>query len=109
MPVKAPPPAVVVAGPSWAGFYIGGGFGREQRKTRQGSVTVFATNGANPGPDATDTNSLDQTQHGSSGHILGGWLWQYNRVIFGVEGDYVFGGRSGKDGPRYLVPVLLCR
>ena len=54
-------PAPVIALPNWAGFYIGGGFGREQRKTRQGSVTVFGTNGADPGPDARDTNSLDQT------------------------------------------------
>ncbi len=56
------------------------------------------------GPTPRTPTASIKLSTGSSGHILGGWLWQYDRVIFGVEGDYVFGGRSGKDGPRYLVP-----
>ena len=51
------------------------------------------------------TRTLDQEQFTSAGHILGGWLWQYNRFIAGVEGDYYFGGQTSKD-PRYLVPAL---
>ena len=103
LPVKAPPPAPVVAGPSWAGFYIGGGVSREQRKTSQGSVTVTAVPVPAPPLNPSFTRSLDLEQFASAGHVLGGWLWQYNRIIFGIEGDYYFGGRTSKD-PRYLVP-----
>ena len=103
LPVKAPPPAPVVAGPSWAGFYIGAGVSRERRKTTQGDVLVTSV----PVPLAplspTLTRDLTLDQFASAGHVLGGFLWQYNRIIVGLEGDYYFGGRTSKD-PRYLVP-----
>jgi opacity protein-like surface antigen len=98
VPMKAPVP--VVAAPSWAGFYFGGGVSREQRKTTQGGATVVSTNGTTTN---TDVRSLDLEQFASAGHVLGGWLWQYGRFIAGLEGDYYFGGRTSKD-PRYLVP-----
>ena len=101
LPVKAPLPAPIVVGPSWAGFYFGGGVSREQRKTTQGDVLV--TSSPTPSVNPTMTRDLTLQQYASAGHILGGWLFQYDRIIVGVEGDYYFGGRTSKD-PRYLVP-----
>jgi opacity protein-like surface antigen len=102
LPVKAPAPAPVVALPNWAGVYVGGGISREQRKTTQGDVLVTS----NPVPtfgDATLTRDLTLEQFTTGGHVLGGWLWQYQRFIIGFEGDYYFGSHTNKD-PRYLVP-----
>ena len=60
-----------------------------------------STNGA--GQSSTDLRTLDQEQFTNASPSVGGWLWQYNRIIVGVEGDYYFGSRTSRD-PRFLVP-----
>src|SRR4051794_28634666 len=103
MPIKAPDP-VAVATPSWAGFYIGAGVGRNETRTRQGSFTNTATTTVPVGGvDTTvDTFSLDQQHFTNSQHVLGGYLWQYQRFLFGFEGDYSWGG-SYSVAQRYLL------
>lgn len=100
MPLKAPAPPVVAA-PSWAGFYIGVGVSRDKRNTRQGTETRTSDNGV--GGTFVDNYSLDQEAFVSAAHVVGGWLWQYQRLIVGLEGDYYFGGRTERQ-PGYLVP-----
>ena len=76
MPVKAPPPPVVVPF-SWTGFYLGGNLGGKNAKFNE---TL-----------STPTTSLGLSSSGTSGIVGGGqigYLWQTNQWVFGVEGDF---------------------
>lgn len=89
-PVPAPPVAVA---PSWAGFYIGAGYGRERsRIDHPGPGTAFLL--GNFGGPVTDNYKLQTQDYTNKGHVLGGYLVQFDRALFGVEGDYTFGARS---------------
>jgi outer membrane immunogenic protein len=78
-PVKSPPPLAVPLA-SWAGFYMGGqvGYGMDNvRWENLGASTAFSP-----------LNSVTR-DHGN-GVIGGGQLgynFQYNRIVFGVEGS----------------------
>lgn len=90
----APPPSVSVApNPlSWGGFYFGAGWGREKKSLDQGTAYQALVPGG-PGQTANEPISLATTNYLNRGHILGGYLWQYERFLLGVEGDYSFGDR----------------
>ena len=83
LPVKAPPPAAVVA-PSWTGFYVGGhgGFGwlrHEQTITGNGLLTCN-------GPTPLGTCKFDDTGAVVGGQI--GYNWQTApNFLIGVEAD----------------------
>jgi len=71
---------------SWAGLYVGGGltvnFG--DMEFPNGSVTTNVN-----GATTSGTNAGSETN--VNGHVLGGYLFQMDRLIFGAEGDYTFG------------------
>ena len=80
-----PPPAFV---PTWQGFYIGGhvGYGEADFEGRA-DVDVF---------DAQDvfiegeTFRTSLTADGLLGGVQGGFNWQFNSLVFGIEGDVSF-------------------
>lgn len=90
----APPPSVSVApNPlSWGGFYFGAGWGREKKSLDQGTAYQTLVPGG-PGQPSNEPVSLATTNYLNRGHILGGYLWQYERFLLGAEGDYSFGDR----------------
>jgi outer membrane immunogenic protein len=83
MPVKAPPPAVVVA-PTWAGFYVGGhgGFAwLRNEHTISGTQTASICTGFTN----SQTCSLRDTGAVAGGQI--GYNWQQRELVFGIEVD----------------------
>ncbi len=95
-PVSPAPPVAV--GPSWAGFYIGAGYGRERSRIDHAGLGTAFLDGTF-GQDTTDTYKLQTQDYINKGHVLGGYLAQFDRALFGVEGDYTFGARSLWDVP----------
>jgi outer membrane immunogenic protein len=85
-PVKSPPPVDVPG--SWAGFYIGGqlGYGTDAVRWRNLGTSPFYS----------PLNSVTQDRGGG---VIGGgqvgYNFQYNRIVFGVEGSV-----SGADFDR---------
>jgi outer membrane immunogenic protein len=78
--VQSPAPAYVPPTPSWAGFYLGGqvGYGMDSVRWRNLGGSAFFS----------PPNSL--TRDRGSGVIGGGQLgynFQYNRLVFGIEGS----------------------
>lgn len=94
--VPAPPPPVFV--PTWAGFYIGGhvGYGEGTSDYRQ-DVDIFIDD---PNDVDQDGNLLELFSEGTFrdsvnpdgllGGVQGGYNWQINRFVFGIEGDVSF-------------------
>lgn len=96
--MAAVPSAPVVANPpSWAGFYLGAGYGRERSRIDHaglGTATIDAF------PRFTfDAYQLESRQYTNNGHVLAGYLAQFGNVLIGAEGDYTFGQRSLWDRP----------
>lgn len=93
MATQPPAPAVPVPNPmSWGGLYVGAGYGREKKSLDQGTAYQALT----PvflGPPSNEPVSLATTNYLNRGHVLGGYLWQYERFLLGAEGDYSFGDR----------------
>lgn len=100
LPVKAPPP--VVAAPSWTGCYVGGNAGwigsDGAYDTAPSGNYLNAPGGAAP-PNAAGTGlnpgdipflSRSNSPHGSGGLVglQAGCNYQYDRYVFGVEGDW---------------------
>jgi opacity protein-like surface antigen len=91
--MAAVPSAPVAANPlSWGGFYFGAGYGREKKSLDQGTAYQTLTPGG-PGLATNEPIALQNTNHLNRGHVLAGYLWQYERFLLGVEGDYSFGDR----------------
>lgn len=71
---------------NWSGAYIGGqigyGWGRDHIKDE---------NRAFGGSDYSDSFSL----HGVTGGVFGGYNWQSNNIVYGVEGDIEASGIVG--------------
>ena len=80
MPVRAAPqPAsAIVAAPTWAGWYLGGHAGEAWSKN---SVT------ATPAGDAFLSG---QSIRNAAVGLHGGYNWQYNQWVFGIEGDWTW-------------------
>lgn len=91
--LTAPPSVSVAANPlSWGGFYFGAGYGREKKSLDQGTAYQALTP-AFFGSPSNEPVSLATTNYLNRGHVLGGYLWQYERFLLGAEGDYSFGDR----------------
>lgn len=100
IPAPAPPPFV----PTWAGFYIGGhvGYGKAESlnsspfEARQ-EIDFFEFDPEDERADAdgflpgvTNTFRQGMTADGLIGGVQGGYNWQVNRLVFGIEGDVSF-------------------
>ncbi len=77
---------------SWGGFYVGAGYGREKKSLDQGTAYQALIPGG-PAQSSNEPVSLRTTEYLNRGHVLGGYLWQYERLLLGAEGDYSFGDR----------------
>jgi outer membrane immunogenic protein len=77
LPPPPPPPEVRS---DWTGPYVGGAIG----------VTCIETEYVpSIGPDP-EINGC-----GFAGGVLGGWNYQFNDFVVGIEGDYMWGGKTG--------------
>jgi outer membrane immunogenic protein len=89
IPAPAPPPFV----PTWQGFYIGGNVGYGEGNFETGAdvvrydfdpvLEVFA-------PGVAASHSSGFTADGLIGGVQGGYNWQVNALVFGIEGDISF-------------------
>jgi outer membrane immunogenic protein len=85
--MPAPPPPVFV--PTWAGFYIGGhlGYGEADFDTRV-DLDYFDDINAIRNDSYSFFNSL--SADGLVGGIQGGYNWQINQLVLGIEADISF-------------------
>jgi outer membrane immunogenic protein len=85
MPAPAPPPFV----PTWQGFYVGGhiGYGEADFDTRQ-DLSYSDNFDAAENEFFSFSNSL--SPNGLVGGVQGGYNWQINRLVLGVEADISF-------------------
>lgn len=82
-----PPPPVFV--PTWSGFYVGGhvGYGEADFGTE---VDLDYFDGIDPAEDDSFSFSNSLTNNGLIGGVQGGYNWQVNSLVFGIEGDVSF-------------------
>jgi outer membrane immunogenic protein len=99
MAVKAPPmlPPPVF---SWTGFYagaeIGGGWATQQ-------TTIVTQPSATPAfPPGDVLNPINLS--GALGGLYGGYNYQVNQVVFGIDGDYTWANLSGTGSDISPVP-----
>jgi opacity protein-like surface antigen len=80
-----PPPAFV---PTWQGFYVGGhvGYGEADFEGRADADFFDAQGVFLEGDTFRTTLSAD----GLLGGVQGGFNWQFNGLVFGIEGDVSF-------------------
>ena len=90
-PYKAPPGAAPVWTPSWAGFYIGAGYSRNYTQSKRDPATIVSTDGTTT---VTDIHSQDLKDYVNGGQALAGYMFQFNRMLLGIEGDLAFGGKT---------------
>jgi opacity protein-like surface antigen len=86
------PTGKLVAAPgAWSGFYAGAGVSLSgtEMDFPDGSVSVII-NGASVGDD--------NTEGAIRGHVLGGYLFQSGRLLFGGEADLEFGNEAEFEG-----------
>lgn len=94
VPAPAPPPFV----PTWAGFYIGGhvGYGEADFDVRQEfDYFEFDPDNADADEDGFlpglfNTFESGLNPNGLIGGVQGGYNWQVNSLVFGIEGDVSF-------------------
>ena len=83
---EAPPP-VVVAAPTWTGFYVGGHAGfawlRHSDNVTLNGPFVFSI--CTAGAANTQSCNLKDTGAVAGGQI--GYNWQQNNLVFGIEAD----------------------
>jgi outer membrane immunogenic protein len=87
MPLKAPPPPVVVN--TWTGYYIGGDFGGINGSSEDKSFSQ--SSGVGPGGATTyDPVALGNANHwGAIGGVYAGYNWAVTPSwVIGVEGDW---------------------
>ena len=93
--------APIAAVSSWGGFYVGAGYGREKSKIDQGTANMLVLTGGGPGLSTDENVSLQTTRFFNRGHVLAGYLSQFDRFLIGAEGDFSFGERAS--GARLYV------
>ena len=84
----APPPFV----PTWQGFYLGGhvGYGESDFDFRQ-DLDFFEDPLVVQSPDSSfNTFRSSVSPDGLIGGVQGGYNWQVNSLVFGIEGDVSF-------------------
>jgi outer membrane immunogenic protein len=84
--MPAPPPPVFV--PTWAGFYVGGhlGYGEGTSDYRQ-DVDIFSNAVVAVIPPFLNTFRDSVNPSGIIGGVQGGYNWQMNNFVLGIEGD----------------------
>jgi outer membrane immunogenic protein len=88
MPVKAPPPPVVIN--NWTGWYVGGDMGWAWSRDAFDHSPIFADPGAALPIDAaaqTAAASPVLKGNGPTAGFHGGYNWQINSFVVGVEAD----------------------
>jgi outer membrane immunogenic protein len=91
MPVKAPDaPYAPYASYSWTGFYAGAEFGGGWA-TQQ----ITHTTGGTAFPAGTVDGSFNQT--GALGGLYGGYNYQINQFVLGIDGDYTWADLNGSE------------
>lgn len=86
--------AAATTGVDWSGAYVGGSLGFVS-----GTVDWFV-----PGPDFGDSYGVS----GWSAGVQGGYNWQMDSVVFGIEGDIALGGIEG-DEDDFGGPIAISR
>ena len=90
LPMGVPPaPPPVQAAYNWSGFYLGGNLGAAFANL---SETATIVGGPFAGTSATGNSSGNAIVAG----IQGGFNWQADRLVLGVEGDFDFSGLNAK-------------
>src|SRR5215469_6059367 len=88
--VKAPSPAPAPYVPySWTGFYVGGEFGAGWGN----SQTTVVTNSGVAFPPGTVEKTIDY--FGGLGGVYGGYNYQINQFLIGIDGDYTWAAVHG--------------
>jgi outer membrane immunogenic protein len=75
-------PMVPVAMPTWTGPYIGVHAGVAHSDNRVDDVNLLQADPINP---------VDISKTGALGGFHAGYLWDINRIVFGIETDITFG------------------
>lgn len=103
LPVRAPAPAPVFAAPfSWNGFYAGlhAGYG----------WTIDDVVGIRSTPPAAGVFEGDIGSVNTKGFVGGaqiGYNLQYGNIVYGIEGDFSFTGRSSRTRNAVALPISL--
>jgi outer membrane immunogenic protein len=101
MAVKPPPPASPPAW-SWTGFYVGGnaGYAWTEGQTFPLTATQSVAPLAGAGPLTSQFNGVypltsNLRQSGAVGGIQGGYNWQFDSWVTGVEADFDYSSATG--------------
>ncbi|MCK1418869.1 MULTISPECIES: outer membrane protein [unclassified Bradyrhizobium] len=96
-PYTKAPVAPVVAVYNWSGFYVGGhigwGWGEIDNTSAAPGTVAFPT-----GTPLNRTNS-----DGFLGGVQGGFNWQYNSLVLGIEGEYTWSDIKGTSTTTSIV------
>ncbi len=102
LPVRAPAPAPIFAAApfSWNGFYVGlhAGYGW----TIDDVVGVHVTP---PAGGIFDGNIGNVNPKGFLGGAQAGYNLQYGSIVYGIEGDFSFTGRSARAANTVALPL----
>ena len=77
----------------WSGIYVGGGLSLRDNTVAFPNGTDRLTMVDTTAPGLLDFEKIPNLVHSGNtigGHLLGGVRFQYNRFVFGLEGDYEF-------------------
>jgi outer membrane immunogenic protein len=86
MPLKAPP--VPYTYYNWTGFYLGGEVGGAWATSQTTDIT-----GGPSFPAGTVDNPISYT--GILGGVYGGFNYQFNQIVIGLDGDYAWASIAG--------------
>jgi outer membrane immunogenic protein len=101
-PYTKAPVAPVVAVYNWSGFYVGGhigwGWGQIDNTSAAPGSTAF--------PTGTPFNRTDSD--GFLGGVQGGFNWQINSIVLGIEGEYTWTDIKGSTTTASpIVPAIV--
>jgi outer membrane immunogenic protein len=95
MPLKAPP--MPYAGYSWTGFYLGGEVGGGWVS----NSTTVVTASAAAFPAGTPLNTINSS--GVLGGFYGGYNYQINQIVLGIDGEFNWAGLTGSASTKSTV------
>jgi outer membrane immunogenic protein len=107
MPLKAPPPPPIIE--SWTGWYIGGDMGWAWSRDAFNHSPIFADPGAFPIDAAAQTSAASPNLKGNgpTGGLYGGYNWQMNAFVFGVEADFAGMSVGNSSTGTFVFPSTL--
>jgi outer membrane immunogenic protein len=89
IPVKAPSAPAPYVPYTWTGFYVGGEAGGGWAS----STTTVVTTPGTSNPPGTVLPSVDYS--GALGGFYGGYNYQFNQFVIGIDGDYTWADLNG--------------